>query len=163
MKVRGSNGKWLWAGNWRTVGEIGLVVMLKFHTGIGEHGRKGNALIVIDVVELSAQHECVGGKYSSGSRRGSVNRKEGVDGRELVMDFFFLNVEEASNVLDHLFVGEGHFVTSGTVWGRRGNDVGSVASTVGRGRRVRWNEDGGGQARHCWNGWTVVWCVEGEN
>ena len=51
------------------------------------------------------QHGCVRSKYSSGSRRGSVNGKERADSRELAVDFFFLNVEKASDVFNHLLVG----------------------------------------------------------
>jgi len=36
-------------------------------------------------------------------------------------------------MLNHLFVGKGHFVASGTVWGRRGNNIGGIAGAVGRG------------------------------
>jgi len=78
------------------------------------------------------------------------------------MRFFFLNIEETSNVLDYLFVRKGHFITCGTVWGRRGNDVGGAVDTIGRRQRARWNKDGGGQARHCWDGWAVMWYVKGK-
>ena len=82
-----------------------------------------------------------------------------MDGRELAVDFFFLDIEKTSDVLDHLFVGESHLITGRAVWGRRGNDVGGIASTVGRRGQARWNENGGGQARHCWDGWAVMWYV----
>jgi len=62
-----------------------------------------------------------------------VNGKKGVDGRELAADFFFLDVEEASDVLNHLLVGESQFIASGAVRRRGGNDVRGAASTVGRG------------------------------
>jgi len=59
-------------------------------------------------------------------------------------------------------VGKGQFITGGTVRRRRSNNVGGIASTVdGRGG-ARWDEDGRRQARHCWDSWTVVWCVEGK-
>jgi len=105
MEVRGRNRKWLGAWDRRTVRKVGLVIVLEFCARVRECSGKGGAFIVVNVVELSTQHEHVRGKYSSRSRRGSVNWEEGMDSRELVMDLFFLNIEEASNVLDHLLVG----------------------------------------------------------
>ena len=58
-------------------------------------------------------------------------------------DFLFLDVEDASDMLDHLFVGDGHFQV-GWAFGRwRGNNVGCVASAVDWGRGARRNKDGG--------------------
>jgi len=94
-----------------------------------------NVFIVINVVERCAQmshHEHVGGENGGRNGRASIDGKEGMDSRELAADFFFLNVKEASDVLNHLFVGECQFVASGTIWRRRGNNVGGVASAVGR-------------------------------
>ena len=34
MKVRGRNGKWFGTGNGGTVGEVGLVIVLKLSSGI---------------------------------------------------------------------------------------------------------------------------------
>ena len=68
-----------------------------------------DAFVVVDVIECCAQvshHECVGGENRGGNRRRSVNGEEGANGGELVVDFFFLNIEETSDVLDYLFVGE---------------------------------------------------------
>jgi len=101
-------------------------------------------------------HKCVGGENRGRNGRGSVNGKEGADCGELAANFFFLNVEELSDVYDHLLVGESQLAISGAVWRRRGNDIGGVASTVGGRGRARGNEDGRGQARHCG---TVMWNV----
>ena len=124
-----------------------------------------NAFIVVDIVKRCAEvghHERVGGKNGSRSGRGSVNGKEGANCGELAANFFFLNVEETSDVLNHLLMGKGQFIAGGTVWRRRGNNVGGIASTIdGRGG-ARWDKDGRRQARHRWNSWTVVWCVEGK-
>jgi len=54
-----------------------------------------------------SQHECVGGKNGSRNGRGPVNGKEGANGRELAADFLFLDIEESSDMLDHLFMGQG--------------------------------------------------------
>ena len=56
-------------------------------------------------------------------------------------------------------MGECQFTAGGTVWRRGGDNVGGVASAVGRGRGARWNEDGGGRARHSW---AVVWNIVGK-
>ena len=136
MEMRGRNRKWLGTGDWRAVREVGFVVLFKFRARIEECG--------------------------SGSGRRSVNRKEGADCGELTADFFFLNIEEASDVLNHLFVGESHLIAGGTVWRRGGDDVGGVVDAVGGGQRVGRNEDGRRGAGHRWNSWAVVWCVEGE-
>ena len=129
MEVRGRNGKWLGAGNRRTVGNIGLIVLLKLHARIEECG---------------GGHVCIGYKYSNRSRRGPVNGKEGADGRELAADFFFLNVEEAGDVFDHLFMGQDRFIAGRAVRRRGGDDVGGVASTVGGRRQAGRDEDGRG-------------------
>jgi len=91
MEMRGRNGKWLRTGDRRAVGKVGFIVVFKFRTRIEEYG---------------GGHVSVGCQYSSRSGRGPVNRKEGANGGELATDFFFLDVEETSNVLDHLFIGE---------------------------------------------------------
>jgi len=109
-----------------------------------------------------SQHKCIGGENRSRSRRGSVNGKEGADCGELAADFFFFNVEKASNVLNHLFVGKSHLIAGRTIWRRGGNDVRGVTDAIGGGRRARRDEDRGGQARHHWDGWAVVRYVEGK-
>ena len=160
MEMRGRNRKWLGTGNRRTVGEVGLVVLLKFCTGVGECGRKGSTFIVVDIDELGGQHEHVRGEYRSGNRRRPVNREEGANGRKLAVDFFFLDIEKVSDMFNHLLVGESHLVASRTIQRGRGDNIGGVASAVnGRGQAGR-NEDGGGQVGHCWDGWTIVWCIE---
>jgi len=78
-----------------------------------------------------SQHERVGGKNGSRNGRGPVNGEERADGRELTADFFFLDVEEAGNVFDHLLVGKGQVAVSRTVWRGRGDNIGGVAGTVG--------------------------------
>ena len=106
-----------------------------------------DAFVVIDVIEhcaLVSHHECVGGENRGRNGRGSVNGKEGVNSGELAADFFFLNVEEASNVLDHLFVGKGQVAAGRTVWRGRGNEVRGAASVVNRRRRAGGNKNGGG-------------------
>ena len=69
-----------------------------------------NAFVVVDIVKRRTEvshHKCVGGENRSRNRRGSVDREKGADCGELAADFFFLDIEEASNVFNHLFVGEG--------------------------------------------------------
>ena len=69
-----------------------------------------DAFVVVDVIERHAKvghHECIGSEHGGRSGRGPVNRKERACGRELTADFFFLNVKETSDVLDHLLVGIG--------------------------------------------------------
>jgi len=92
--------------------------------------------MVIDIVKCCtgvSQHECVGGKHQGRNRRGSINGKEGADRGKLMANFFFLDIEETSNVLNHLFVGECQLVASRTVWRQGGDDVSGAANTVGRG------------------------------
>jgi len=90
-----------------------------------------------------SHHKRVGGENRGRNERGSINGKEGVDSRELAADFFFLNVEEAGNMLNHLLVGECQFVTGRTVRRRGSDDVGGIACAVhGRGGTRR-DEDGG--------------------
>ena len=124
MKVRGRNRKWLGAGNRRTV-RVGWVnIVRKFCPRIHGGWRGMDAFIVIDVIERHAKvghHKCVGGKNRGRNRRGSVDGKEGADCGELVADFFFLDIEESSDVFNHLFVREGQLAVSRTVWRRRGN------------------------------------------
>ena len=93
MKVRRGNGEWLWTGNWGAVREIGVVVVFKLSPRIGER----------------RNHRSVRGENGNRSRRGPVNGKEGAIGGELTANFFFFNVEKASDMFDHLFMGESHF------------------------------------------------------
>jgi len=146
MEVRGRNGKWFGTGNGRTV-RVGWVdIVCKFCPRICGGWRGMDAFVIVDVIEHRAQvghHEHVRSEDGSGNRGAPVDGKEGADSGELMSHFFFLNVEETSNVLNHLFMGEGHLVAGGAVWRRRGDDVGGVASTVGRRGRTRWDENGG--------------------
>ena len=91
-----------------------------------------------------SQHKRVGGENGSGNGRGSVNGKERTNGGELVANFFFLDIEESSNVLNHLLMGKGQVTASRAVWRRGSDNVGGVASTIGRRGGARWNEDGRG-------------------
>jgi len=162
MEVRGRNGKWLGTQNGRTVGVSWVDIVCKFCPRIRSWWRGMDAFVIINIVERCAEighHKHVGGEDRGRSGRGSINGKEQADGRKLAADFCFLDIEEASDVLDHLLVGERQFIAGRTVRRRGGYDVGSVASTVGRRGRMQWDEDGGGQARHCW---TVVWYMESE-
>ena len=139
MEVRGRNRKWL-----RAVGKVGVIVLFKFCARVGECGREGDTLVVVSVVELVAYHKRLRCQYGGRSRRRSVDGKKGADSGELAADFFFLDVEKTSDVLNHLFVGVSHLGVGGTVRRRGGDNVGSVASTVdGRGQ-VRRNENRGG-------------------
>jgi len=109
MEVRGRNGEWLRAGNGRTV-RVGWVDMVcEFCPRICGGWRGMDAFVIINVIKRCAKvghYECVGGENRGRSRRGLVNGKEGADCGELAADFFCLDVEESSNVLDHLLVGE---------------------------------------------------------
>jgi len=51
-------------------------------------------------------HKRVGGKNRGRSGQGSIDGEERVNSGELAADFFFLDIEETSDVLDHLFMGE---------------------------------------------------------
>jgi len=96
-----------------------------------------DAFVVIDIIKSCAEighHEYVGGENRGRSRRGLVNGKEGADCGELVANFFFLDIEESSDVYNHLLVGKCQFIAGGAVWRRRGNNVGGVAGAVGRRR-----------------------------
>ena len=146
MEVRGRNRKWFGARNGGTVRIIGFDVLLKLCSRIGKYS--------------GGRHVRVGGKYGSGSGRGSVDGKERADSRELVANFFFLDVEEASNVLDHLLMEKSQLITGRAVRRRESDDVGGAANTIGRGRRAERNENGRRGVRHCWDSWAVVWCVE---
>jgi len=106
-----------------------------------------------------SHHKCVGGKNGGRNGGASVDGKEGVDSGELAADFFFLDVEESSNVYDHLLMGESQLAIGRAVRRGRGDDVGGVAGAIGRRRRARGNENGGGGVRHRWYGRTVVWDV----
>ena len=106
-----------------------------------------------------SQHERIGGENGSRSGRRSINGKEGVDCGELSVDFFFLNVEEMSDMLNHLLMGESHLVAGRAVRRRGGDNIRGVTNTVGRGHGAGRDEDGGRGTRHCW---AVMWCVEGK-
>jgi len=67
-----------------------------------------------------------------------------MDSGKLAANFLFLDIEKASDMLDHLFVGESHIIASRAIWGRRGHSVRGVAATIDGGRRTRRNKDGGG-------------------
>ena len=147
MEVRGRNGKWLRAGNGRTV-RVGWVdIVHEFCPRICGRQRGMEAFVIVDVIECHIQvghHKRVGSEDRSRNRRGLVNGKEGMNGGELAADFFFLNIEETSDMLNHLLVGECQFVAGGTVRRRRGDDIRGIAYTVhGRGE-ARGNENGGG-------------------
>ena len=92
MEVRGRNRKWFGTGSWGAIGKVRVVVVFEFSSRVGEHGK----------------HVSIGSEDGDWSRRGSVDRKEGAIRGELAADFFFLNVEETSNVFYHLFVGKSH-------------------------------------------------------
>ena len=141
MEVRGWNGKWLGAGDRRTVGVVRFDVVFELSSGVGKCG---------------GRHVCVGGKHGSGSGRGSVNGKEGTDSGELAADFLFLNVEEMSDMLNHLLVGENHLFTGRAIRRRRGHNVGGIVTAIDGGQGAGRNKDGGRRTGHCWNGWTVV-------
>ena len=146
MKVRGRNGKWLGTGNRGAVQKTGVSIVSKLSPRIRQGGGRNDALVVVDIVEYCtgiSQHKCVGGKNRGRSGRGSIYGKERMDGGKLAADFLFLNVEETSNMLDHLLMGESQFFAGGTVWGRRGHNIGSTGDTIGRGQRARWDKDGG--------------------
>jgi len=119
MEVRGRNGEWLRAGNGRIV-RVGWVDMVReFCPRICGRRRGMDAFVIIDIVKRHTKvghHECVRGENRGGSRRGLVNGKEGVDCRELMANFFFLNVEEVGDVLNHLLMGECQFAVSRAVW-----------------------------------------------
>ena len=90
VEMRGRNGKWLRTGNRRAIWVVGVNV-------IGQFGPR--------IAQVS-HHERVRSKNGGRNRWGSVNGKEGVDGGKLAADFFFLNIEEAGDMLDHLLMGE---------------------------------------------------------
>jgi len=145
MKVRGRNGKWLGARNGGTIGIGWVNVVCQFGPRIPHVRRSMDAFIVVNIVECCAEvghHECVGSENRGRNRRGPVNGKEGADCGELVVDFFFLNVEELHDVHDHLFMRESQIAVGGAVWRRRGNKVGGVASTLDGRRRAGGNENG---------------------
>ena len=119
MEVRRGNWKWLGARNRRAVGDVKLVVLLKFCARVEKCG---------------GRHVSVGSKYGCRGRRGPIDGEKRTVGGELMANFFFLNVEEASDMLNHLLMGVSHLRVSRAVRGRRGDDVGSAASTIdGRG------------------------------
>jgi len=99
MEVWGRNGKWLRTRDQGAIRKGRVIVLFEFHARIEECGRKGDAFMVVGVDKLIAYHQCIGGKDGCGSRRRPVNGKEEANGGKLVADFFFLDVEKASNVL----------------------------------------------------------------
>jgi len=104
-----------------------------------------DAFVIVDIVELCAHvshHKCIGSEDGGRNGRGSVNRQERTNCRKLAVDFFFLNVEEAGDVFDHLLVRESHFFTGRTVRRRGGDDVGGVASAMNGRGGAGWDEDG---------------------
>jgi len=145
MEMRGRNGKWFGAGNRGTVWVVGVDIVFQFSPRVSQVGRGVDAFVVINVIEGCTQvshHKCVGGENRGRSRRRSVNGEKGADCGEVTADFFFLDIEEASNVLNHLFVRESQLVAGRAVQRGRGNEVGGVASTVDRRGRMGWNENG---------------------
>ena len=125
--MRGRNGKWFRAG--RGAVGIGRVSdVCKFVTGI--------------------RGECVGDRNVT-RRRGDIDGKERAIGGKLVANFLFLNIEDVSDVLDHLLMGKSHLRIGWAFRGRRGNDVGGVASTVNGRQGAGWNKDGRRGVRHC--------------
>jgi len=146
MEVRGRNGKWFGTGNRGAVRVVGVDVICQFSPGIPQIGGGVDAFVVIDIIKCRAKvghHKCVGGENRGRNGRGSIDGKEGADSREVAADFFFLNVEETRDVLNHLLVGERQFIASRTVRRRGGNEVGGVASAVNRRRRVGGDKNGG--------------------
>ena len=84
--MRGRNGKWFRAGG-RTIGIGRVDNVCEFVTRVGgECVRNGNVT----------------------ARRGDVNGKERMVGGKLTANFLLLNIENSSDVLDHLLVGKGH-------------------------------------------------------
>ena len=61
----------------------------------------------------------------------------------MAMNFFFLNIEESSDVLNHLLMGKGQVAAGRTVWRGRGNEIRGVASDIDRRRQARWDKNGG--------------------
>ena len=120
MEIRGRNGKWFWAGSGRAIRKVGVIVVFKFSPRVGKYG----------------DHRCVRGEDIDRSGQGSVNGKERAVSGELVANFF-LNIEETSDMLDHLFMGESHLGASWAVRRRGGNDVRGVASAVDRRGQAR--------------------------
>ena len=107
--MRGRNGKWFRTRDRGAVRIGGVNIVHEFCPRVRSGWRGVNAFIVIDVVKHCAEvghHEHVRGENRSRSGRGSVNGKEGANCGELAANFFFLNVEETSDVLDHLLVRE---------------------------------------------------------
>ena len=163
--MRGRNRKWFGTWDGRTVGIDWVDVSFKFCSGVRQCRRQNDAFVVVDIIECCtgvSYRECIGGENRGGSRRGSVNRKEGANCGKLVADFFFLNVEEMSDVVDHLLMRESHFVAGGTIRRGRGDNIRGVASAVGRGRGAGRNKDGRRGAGHLGNSWAIVWCMEGK-
>ena len=147
MEVRGRNRKWLGAGSGRIVWVVGVNIVCEFCPRVCGRWRGMNAFVVVNIIERRAEvshHKCVRGENRGWNRRGSVNREKGADYGELAMDFFFLDIEKTSDMLDHLLMGESHFVTSRAVRRRGSDNVGGVASTIGRRGGARWDKDGRG-------------------
>ena len=93
MEMRGRNGKWFGTGGRGTVRKVRVIVMFEFGPGIEEYG----------------DHIGVRGEDSNWSRRRPVDGKKRAVGGKLAANFLFFNVEETSNVFNHLLVGESHF------------------------------------------------------
>jgi len=106
MEVRGRNGKWLGTGCRGAVQVVGVDIISQFSPGIAQVQGGVNAFVVIDVIDCCAHYKGVRGKNSSGSGRRPVNGEERANSGELAADFFFLNVEEARDVLNYLLIGE---------------------------------------------------------
>jgi len=141
MEMRGRNRKWL-----GTVWVVGVDVVFKFGARVSQIGRGVDAFIVIDIIECHTWiscHQRVRSENGGRNGRGCVNGEKGMDCGELMADFFFLDIEEASDVLDHLLMRESHFIVGRTVRRRRGDKVRGVASAVDQGQRAGWDKDGG--------------------
>ena len=63
-----------------------------------------------------------------------IDGKKGVDCGELTTNFFFLDVEESSDVYDHLLMGESQLAIGRAIRRGRGDNVGGAAGAIG-GRR----------------------------
>jgi len=137
MKVRGRNGKWLRTGNGGTVRVNWVDMVCELYPRVCDRWRGMDAFVIINVVKRRAEvghHKCVRGENRGRSGRGLVNGKEGANCGKLAANFFFLNIEEAGNVLNHLLVRECQFAACGAVWRRGGHHVWGVTSAV-HGRR----------------------------
>ena len=66
-----------------------------------------------------------------------------------MVDFFFLNIKETSDMYNHLLMGKGHLIAGRAVWRRGGDNVRGTINTVSRGYRAGRDEDGGRVAGYC--------------